>query len=179
MTLGSFSDFKKEVIQQAYENLEPGGWLESLDANGMSQSDDGSLDPDSAFGRWTRDLNEASEIIGKPISVAHKLRAWFKEVGFVDIHERGFKLPMNGWPTDPFWKAIGEMSEQNLLHGLDGFSVGLFNKAFGRAPEDIRVALVDTRRDIQDTRIHAYQLLYVVWGRKPPLGEAHGGGLHD
>ncbi|KAK4443921.1 S-adenosyl-L-methionine-dependent methyltransferase [Podospora aff. communis PSN243] len=167
LTLGSFADFKKEVIQQAFDTLEPGGWLESLDANGVCQSDDGTLTPDSALGRWTRDLNAASEIIGKPLCVAHKLRGWFEEVGFVDIHEHGYKLPINGWPDDPFWSEIGRMSEQNLLHGLDGFSLGLFCKAFERTPEQVRVALVDVRRDIQDTSIHGYQLLYVVWGRKP------------
>jgi hypothetical protein len=167
MTLGSFSDFKKEVIQQAFDALEPGGWLESLDANGFYQSDDGTLDPNSPLGRWTRDVNIASEIIGKPLSVAHKLKTWFEEVGFVDVHQQEYKLPINGWPADAFWSRIGKKSEQNLLQGLDGFSLGLLHTAFERTPEEIRVSLVEIRKDIQNKNIHAYQLLYVVWGRKP------------
>ncbi|KAM5349172.1 hypothetical protein ACJ41O_008995 [Fusarium nematophilum] len=166
-TLGSFSDFKSEVVQQAFDNLEPGGWFESLDLMAMWYSDDNTLSADSALSRWSRNLNIASEAINRPLSVAHRLKEWYEEVGFVDVQERVYKMPLNGWPADPYWKEIGKLWKWNLLEGLSGFTLGLFSRVLGWTEEQIQMSLVDVRRDIQDTRIHAYEPLYVVWGRKP------------
>lgn len=174
MTLGSFSDFKSQVIQQAFESLEPGGWLESLDVQGTWCCDDGTMDPEGALARWSREVNRASEAIGRPLSVAQRLRGWFEEVGFVEVQEVMYKMPSNGWPADVFWRRMGKMWEQNLLQGLDGFSLGLFSKAFGWTEEQVKVDLVDVRREIQDTRVHSYEPLYIVWGRKPFPGEGRG-----
>lgn len=175
MTLGSFSDFKTQVLRQAFAVLEPGGWCESLDVQGTWCCDDGTMNPRGALARWSDEVNRASEVIGRPLSVAQRLRGWYEEVGFVDVQEVVYKLPSNGWPADPFWRRVGRMWERNLLEGLDGFSLGLFSKAFGRSEEAVKVGLVETRREIQDTRVHSYEPLYIVWGRKPFPGEVGSG----
>ncbi|KAF4978238.1 hypothetical protein FZEAL_5343 [Fusarium zealandicum] len=167
ITLGSFSDFKTEIVQQAFDNLEPGGWLESIDLMTMWYSDDDSLDPHGPLARWARNLNIASESVNRPLSVAHKMKEWYEEVGFVDVEERVYKIPTNGWPADPYWKDIGKLWRWNLTEGLSGFTLGLFSRVLGWTEEEIQMSLVEVRRDIQDTRIHSYEPLYVVWGRKP------------
>lgn len=127
-------------MQQAFDNLSPGGIFESLDLMATWYCDDGTLDPNGALSRWSRDMNEASEILGRPVSVAHNLRRWYEEVGFVDVHEQVFKMPTNGWPADPHWKEMGKLWEQNLLEGLSAFCSGLFSKAFGRTADEIMVS---------------------------------------
>ncbi|OLN85908.1 hypothetical protein CCHL11_05342 [Colletotrichum chlorophyti] len=169
--LGSFGDFKNEVIQQAYDSLRPGGWLESQDFNVEAVSDDDTLAPDSALCRWVAEMNYASELIGRPLSRSHFLKQWYEEVGFVDVRQHVFKIPINGWAKNPRHKHVGKLWEQNFLDGLSGFSLALFTQVLERRQEEVQVSLVDVRRDISNIHIHAYQHVWVVWGRKPYPGE--------
>ncbi|KAH0442716.1 methyltransferase domain-containing protein [Colletotrichum camelliae] len=165
--LGSFGDFKSEVIQQSFDALRPGGWLESQDFNVEAISDDGTLLPDSPLARWVYDMNHASELIGRPLARAHLLRQWYEEVGFVDVHERVFKIPLNGWAKHPRHKHVGKLWEQNFLDGLSGFSLALFTQVLERKRAEVELSLVGVRKDISNIQIHAYQHVWVVWGRKP------------
>lgn len=61
-------------------------------------------------------------------------------VGFEDVHESVFKLPMNGWPRDRGLKHIGQMWQRNLLNGLSGFCLGLLHRIRGRTVENIEVS---------------------------------------
>ncbi|TDZ67244.1 Secondary metabolism regulator LAE1 [Colletotrichum trifolii] len=162
--LGSFADFKKEVIQQAFDALRPGGWFESQDFNVEAVSDDETLPPDSPLCRWTHDMNYASELIGRPLSRAHLLRQWYEEIGFVDVHERVFKVPLNGWAKNPRHKHVGRLWEQNFLDGLSGFSLALFTQVLERHRGEVELSLVGVRKDISNVHI---QHIWVVWGRKP------------
>ncbi|KAF9882000.1 methyltransferase domain-containing protein [Colletotrichum karsti] len=165
--LGSFGDFKNEVIQQSFDSLRPGGWLESQDFNVEATSDDGTLAPDGPLSRWVYDMNCASELIGRPLARAHLLKQWYEEVGFVDVRERVFKIPLNGWAKNPRHKHVGKLWEQNFLDGLSGFSLALFTQVLERKQEEVEVSLVGVRKDISNMHIHAYQHVWVVCGRKP------------
>ncbi|EFQ29075.1 methyltransferase domain-containing protein [Colletotrichum graminicola M1.001] len=169
--LGSFGDFKNEVIRQAFDSLRPGGWLESQDFNAEGISDDNTLKPDAALSHWFYDMNHASELIGRPLSRSHLLRQWYEEVGFVDVQQRVFKMPINGWAKSPRHKHVGRLWEQNYLDGLSGLSMALFTQVLGRKQEEVQVSLVDVRKDVSNMHIHAYQHVWVVWGRKPYPGE--------
>ncbi|KAJ3945163.1 uncharacterized protein N0V96_005188 [Colletotrichum fioriniae] len=138
--LGSFGDFKNEVIRQAFDSLRPGGWLESQDFNLEATSDDNTLAPDSPLSRWVDDMNLASEMIARPLSRAHMLREWYEEVGFVDVHQRVFKIPINGWAKHPRHKHVGRLWEQNFLDGLSGFSMALFTQVLERQQEEVQMS---------------------------------------
>lgn len=139
MLLGSFGDFKNEVIQQAFDSLQPGGWLESQDFNLEAVSDDGTLTPDAPLSRWVHDMNYASELIGRPLSRSHLLYQWYEEVGFVDVRQRVFKIPINGWAKNPRHKHVGKLWEQNFLDGLSGFSMALFTQVLEKRQEEVQV----------------------------------------
>jgi hypothetical protein len=51
MTVGAFADSAR-FFQQAFENLTPGGWVESLDIVNPVKADDSSLSPDAALLKW-------------------------------------------------------------------------------------------------------------------------------
>jgi metalloendopeptidase OMA1, mitochondrial len=103
-------------------------------------SDDGSLPEDSTLMQWCRDLNRASELSDRPLSIANRHKQWHKEVGFVDVQEWVFKMPLNEWPRDPRMKAIGYAWKENMLEGLSGFTMAPFNKVLGQKEEDIQVS---------------------------------------
>jgi hypothetical protein len=142
MTLGCWSDMKTDIIQKAYDNLAPGGWFEAQEVFVQLSCDDGTLPPDSAFVNWIRETVEASTEADRTLLVGDRLRGWFEEVGFVDVHETVFKLPVNGWPRGRAQKHIGQMWQRNILNGLSGFTLGLLHRVKNRTVEDIEVSVV-------------------------------------
>lgn len=171
VTAGCWSSFRDQIAVQAFQALNPGGYFESQEYDGCFSSDDGTLTPESALSRWSHDLCAASEFLDRPIVMARYLRAIYEEVGFVDVQEKVFKIPTNGWPKDGKLKELGKIWESNMTQGLSGFSSYLFNKVYERSPAEIEISLIDVRRDLTNSRIHAYTSVHVVWGRKPYPGE--------
>jgi hypothetical protein len=82
---------------------------------------------------------EGARLLNREMVMANTVKQAYEEAGFVDVHERVFKMPINAWPKDERLKELGRMWERNLLSGLSGFSVLLFNRAFGRTPAETEV----------------------------------------
>jgi hypothetical protein len=155
MLQGCFENFR-DIIKRSFESLEPGGWMESHELFTTLYCDDGTLPDNSPFLEWTRYQDDAAMRLGKPLRIANKLKKWYEQAGFVDVHEEVYKLPVNGWPKDPQFKMLGRFWEDSLLGGLQGFSLALFNRAFGWSQGEIEVYLVNVRRAISDRNVHAY-----------------------
>ncbi len=111
------------------------------------------------------------------------------------MKERIFKLPLNNWPREKRLKGLGEAWQgepsslllylsslirhpqianrqpENMQQGLGGFSAKLFMQSLNWSREETEVYLVNVRKALADRNVHAYQKVYVVWGRKPFPGE--------
>ncbi|PNP50720.1 hypothetical protein FNYG_15935 [Fusarium nygamai] len=166
-TAGCWSDFETQIAEQAFNALEPGGWLESQETDCIPLCDDDTFDRNGPVATWCNELIVAADQLQRPAILGSKLKEIYERVGFVDVHQRVFKMPINGWAKDSRLKQVGWMWADSLLDGLSGFSYQLLNKAFERTSAQIEVSLIDVRRDIMNTRIHAYMHVFVVWGRKP------------
>ena len=118
--------------------------------------DDGTMAESYPFQQWTRTQDVAAMNLDRPLRIANKLKRWYEEAGFVDVHEEIFKLPINSWPKDPQFKMLGRFSESSLLQGLQGFSLAWFHRGLGWTKEEIEVYLVQVRKAISDRSIHAY-----------------------
>ncbi|KAH0542951.1 hypothetical protein FGG08_002720 [Glutinoglossum americanum] len=153
--LGSFEDFR-EIIKKAFKYTKPGGWMESQDFMSTVYCDDDTMKDDWPFAEWTRYGDEAAMMLGRPLRIANKFKRWYKEAGFVDVHEEVFKIPLNPWPKDPHYKNIGRINELNWLDGIQAFTLGAFHHAFGWSRDEIEAYLVNVRRAIQDRSVHAY-----------------------
>lgn len=140
ITAGCWEDFETQIAQQAFDSLNPDGWFESQEFNSIVGCDDDTLKPGMALTNWFHEIAVAGEICRRPTVFSSKLVEIYKRVGFVDVEERVFKMPMNGWPKDPQLKEIGRMWERNFMQGLSGFSLTLFNRAYGRTPEETEVS---------------------------------------
>ncbi|PHH88595.1 hypothetical protein CDD83_7337 [Cordyceps sp. RAO-2017] len=170
-TSGCWSSFEKQIAEQAFAALEPGGWLESQEVDCTLLCDDGTVDPNGPVASWCRDMVLASDVVERPALLGCLLKEIFQRVGFVDVQQHVFKMPLNGWARDLTLKEIGWMWENNLSGGLGGLSYQLFNRVFDRTAAQIEVSLIDVRRDMADTRLHSYMPAFAVWGRKPHPGE--------
>ncbi|KAM0262152.1 hypothetical protein ACHAQJ_001895 [Trichoderma viride] len=171
LTAGSWASFEREIAQQAFEALEPGGWLESQETEAVFGCDDDTLDPSGPMCTWLHEMRLAADSFNRPAVLGSSLKEIFERVGFVDVQQRIFKLPTNEWPKDERLKEIGWQWGQNFSQGLNGFSIQLMNKGFGRTPAEIELSLVKIREELLNPHIHAYMPVFVVWGRKPFDGE--------
>jgi hypothetical protein len=139
VTVGCWESFKTQIVQQAYDNLTPGGWFEAQEIDCKGYCDDGTMTPESPVARWFGDMIRAAEAINRPIVVTALLRQALQEVGFVDVQERVYKIPLNSWPKDEHLKDLGRKWEVNMLQGLSGFSLSLLSRAYNRTAAEIEV----------------------------------------
>lgn len=128
------------MAKQAFEALEPGGWFESQEVEGVFSCDDGTLDPAGPMCTWLNEMRDAAEIMERPAVLGSILKEVFERVGFVDVQDRIFKIPTNEWPRDERLKEIGRLWGENFSQGLNGFSIQLMNRVFGRSPAEIEVS---------------------------------------
>ncbi|PNP85404.1 hypothetical protein FNYG_01233 [Fusarium nygamai] len=163
---GSFADMEK-FVQNAYDNLEPGGYLEMQDLTYPIACDDGTLPPDCEVLRSGLLSIEASAKAGRAINLAPKYKSFLEKSGFVDVVEKQFKWPINEWPKDKHYKELGKWSYANINNGLEGLLLGLFTRFLGWSADEVRVFCIAMRKQLRDRSIHAYIPVYVVYGRKP------------
>ncbi|TKA68601.1 hypothetical protein B0A55_08917, partial [Friedmanniomyces simplex] len=168
---GCFADWPN-FFRQAYQYLEPGGWLELQDYGLPVKSGDNThLSTD--LHRWGELLCAAARNLGRPMGsdVSESYKEWMREAGFVDIQTKMFMWPTNSWPKDPYWKELGRWNQINILEGLEGFCLALLTRGLDWRKEEVDVFVAHVGRDLRDKRIHAYFPMPVTFGRRPWPGE--------
>jgi hypothetical protein len=138
-TVAAWSDWPR-LISTAFERLRPGGWLEFQEPKCDIDCDDGDIPADNALKKWFADLSRVSMLADRPIHIVPELKSILIEAGFVDVQEKVYKIPVNGWPRCPELKRIGELWQRCLGDGLSGFSYALFHRVMGMRKEEIEVS---------------------------------------
>lgn len=154
------------LVEQAYENLSPGGWAEFQDCDLEFTSDDNTLTEEHYFRKWNNVFIEGLAAINRDARPGPKLHAYFEAAGFVNIHVEFFKVPMGSWPKDPQLKDTGLMNLVQMLDGMEGFSLKIFELA-GWSTMETQVFLTHVRKEMKSNKCHTYLPLYVVYGQKP------------
>lgn len=113
--------------------------MESVEPMHPPFCDDETMLADWPFKEWSETIEDAAKNANRPLRIANRLKKWYTEVGFVDVHERVIKIPINSWPRDPRLKVLGKYWAENLLAGLEGFSLALFSRVFGWSKQEIDV----------------------------------------
>jgi SAM-dependent methyltransferase len=160
MSLGIFPDFR-EIIQKAFNNLEPGGFCESHEIYPKIYCDDGTMPPNFELLEWTRLQDKAAMTLGTPLRIANKLKTWYEQAGFVDVKEDIWAIPMNSWARDSKHKLLGKFMLWNLCQGLHAWTVEYFVKALQWTEAEVEVYLAHLRNAIADRSVHGYYKVYV------------------
>lgn len=92
------------------------------------------------------------------------MKAEIEKTGFVDVHEHVYRLPLGPWAKNEILKEAGRINYHHWSSGLEGYAMWLLTK-FG-APEpwttdEVHVYLASIRKELADSKIHAYQYVYV------------------
>lgn len=83
---GAIADWPR-FYSQAFNNLEPGGWMEMQDHECWINSNDGDMASAPGCNDWVHECDRASRAFGKRLNVAHEHRQWMIDAGFEDVHE--------------------------------------------------------------------------------------------
>ncbi|GME36957.1 Methyltransferase domain-containing protein [Neofusicoccum parvum] len=78
----------KRFIQQCYDHLKPGGWIELQEGQLPTRCDDGSVTNDDPLQKWTILVHEAAGRCGIDTLASDKFSQQMKEQGFLNITEQ-------------------------------------------------------------------------------------------
>ncbi|KAH6672371.1 S-adenosyl-L-methionine-dependent methyltransferase [Halenospora varia] len=166
MMTGSIASWPN-FFGQCFEFTNPGGWLELSDVIFPVGCDDGTMGPQTALHKWSTVIFDASLKMDRPLNSAKTYKKLMEEAGYVDVVEKIDRWPTNKWPKDPKYKELGLWTNENLVSGLSGLSMALLTRIQNWSSEAVELFLVDVRKDLNNTRIHAYLPIYTIYGRKP------------
>lgn len=80
------------VIKKAYDNMNPGGWIEFNDTGADIRCVDGTTQG-TAIQQWSDLFIQASHTAGTDLDVAVKYKQWLLDAGFVDVVEEILPAP--------------------------------------------------------------------------------------
>ncbi|KAK1980051.1 S-adenosyl-L-methionine-dependent methyltransferase [Colletotrichum cereale] len=152
------ADWKK-FLKQTYDGLAPGGYVEVFEGAFRPGCDDGTLTPEHAISEWVDHIEECGRIFGRLFIDIPGLVPIMKEVGFVDVSVTKFKWPMSPWAKDEHYKELGSWCLENLMEGLEGWTMAPFTRALGWTKDEVNVFLIGVRKELRDRSIHAYNPL--------------------
>ncbi|KAJ5263463.1 hypothetical protein N7478_011068 [Penicillium angulare] len=164
----------KKVYQQCYDALEPGGWIEQMELDVRVYSDDGSLQKHHELYRWGDMFINCSEKAGSSLRTHETMRKAIEEAGFVDVHEKKYKIPLGPWAKDTIYKEAGHLQYAHWNAALEGWAMWLLTHHGEPKPwtkEEVQVFLAKVRKELKTPAIHAYEPANRVWARKPTLAE--------
>ncbi|KAJ5460206.1 S-adenosyl-L-methionine-dependent methyltransferase [Penicillium daleae] len=163
--IGCLSDWKK-FFKQCYDNLDSGGWFEILDIGFPCQSADGTLKGDSHLEKWNNLLIEAANLSGRSLTAAKDFGRILEEVGFSNVSVERSRLPMNPWAKNPNERAMGEIALPIHKACYERLGHDFFCTNLKMAPKDVDADLPFVWKEMEDTEIHAWWPIYVVYGQK-------------
>ncbi len=143
------------VIEQAYEALRPGIYLELQDPRIPITYIDDTM-KGTALEAWNHNVCLGAEKLGRVVTNSKNYGKHMEEAGFVDIFERHFYWPLNQWPRGKREKQISLWAQENLLDGVQAISMALLTRGLGWTKERAELLLVDTKKDIKNREIHSY-----------------------
>ncbi|RFN46890.1 s-adenosyl-l-methionine-dependent methyltransferase [Fusarium flagelliforme] len=123
---GAIDDWRK-LFRQAYTHVRPGGWVESLDIDIETRSENPKVqnDPNHIFYKWYQLFFECGRKTGRTFEIARDGRQeeYMREAGFTDLVAKSWKVPIGGWPHDEKLKQIGFYNGAFVDQSLDGFAI--------------------------------------------------------
>ncbi|KAF8446835.1 TAM domain methyltransferase [Terfezia claveryi] len=164
---GSFKDWDK-ILKQAYNALEPGGYVEFQDYGCQVFLSDGTLlDRDSEkypIASYFYHIMGAAAKQGRPLIIAPTMKERMEKAGFVQCKARTTIWPIGHWPKDKRLKEIGKWGLLGTLESLYPFGVHILTKE-GWSLERIKELCDKVAKGMYKNKVYTHG--WFVYGRKP------------
>lgn len=167
MMIGSIQKWK-EYLQNIYDHLKPGGYVELQEADGEGYySEDGTFAKDGGFAIFLDMLVKASAASGRPYVVAKTFEGLMKEVGFVDVEHSRYKLPLGTWPKNKKMKQLGAYGLALASAATEAYGLALCTRVMGLTEQKSKEFMKAAVDQISDKKTHAIFALDLFTARKP------------
>lgn len=143
-------------FRQAWEHLNPGGWVEMQEGQFPVRCDDGSAAPGSPFLEWSDNILEATRRVGLDANSSAKFTEQLREQGFINIRSESVKWAIGGWPKGKKEKEIGRWTLENCLQALQAVTMALYTRHLNWSREAVELYLVGVRKQAMDPSSHVY-----------------------
>ncbi|KAI1343020.1 S-adenosyl-L-methionine-dependent methyltransferase [Xylariaceae sp. FL0016] len=153
-----------KVIENSFQHLRPGGWLELQEFHWEAISEDGEKRP-NAINTYLERMYEYGITEGRHIPIVPTMGELMRHAGYVNIQRKTFKVPYGTWPTDEREKRRGNYlaaTSEILLPACDRL-LG----TIGMTPEEIESTYTGISEMLHDNSIHCYATYFVWCGQKP------------
>lgn len=156
------------LISQAYTHLKPGGWIQLASTIPGARSDDNTIPPNSGYVEAGRLYFEMAEKMGAPLEAPRSWADQMRAVGFTNVQDVVYKLPMGTWPRSKRLRTIGKL-EQIMISdgGFEAYMLRGYTQVLGGRPEDLQIILALARREVKDPNVHTYVQFHITYGMKP------------
>jgi len=163
---GSIADWPS-LLQQAFDHIRPGGWIELSDFDAWASTDDNSLPETSSYHEFQVSLEEAATKFGRKMNVGPGHRMALEQAGFLDVFEDIRKVPLSPWPKDPKQKELGRYMQVQMLDAVESYGLAPLTRVLGWDPARVQVLLAGVRQDLRNRNYHMYSKCHTACGRKP------------
>ncbi|KAI8623129.1 S-adenosyl-L-methionine-dependent methyltransferase [Xylariaceae sp. FL1651] len=159
----------RAVLAEAYRALAPGGFIELRDPVLPFQF----LTPPAESGGgcalqdWGALLMDAARRAGRDWSVATQYARMLGELGFVGVTERREAIALSPWVKGAQNKQLSLLLQQDILNMLEPMSMALFTRVLGWEAPKVLDMLELVKKDVQNTKIHAYSEGVHIYAQKP------------
>ncbi|KAK6224258.1 methyltransferase [Colletotrichum tabaci] len=163
------------LVDNIYDHLNPGGWVEFQDVTTKFYSVDGTFTNEHATARWMDSFSAACLAMGRDTTVAPRLGAMLEDAGFENTHSECIKTPLGPWARGGHFRELGMMNLVLTLDGLEALSLKLFSELLKRTETEIMAELAAVRNELTTCSggaFHAMFDIYVVYGQKPLTAES-------
>lgn len=157
-----------------HRHLKPGGYIEFQELTYWPRSDDNTLTETTpyAFRDFCYYVQMGVANMGLDLHMINRLPQALRDAGYDDVTEARHKLPIGRWARDRRQRQKGIwFLRMILMEGLSAIAKRPLTQGLGWKAEQVEMFLVDVRKSLNDTSVHAYFPFSVVYGRKP-LGAA-------
>ncbi|KAK5634028.1 hypothetical protein RRF57_009742 [Xylaria bambusicola] len=160
-----FKSFRA-VFEEAYRSLAPGGFIELRDPilpfAFLTPPPEG-----CALQEWGEKLMEAARLSGRDWGIATQYSQILSDIGFVNVTERRETIALSPWVKGSHNKQLSLLLQHDILNMLEPMSMALFTRVLGWDAKRVLDCLELVKRDVQNTKIHAYSEGVHIYAQKP------------
>ncbi|KAJ0344994.1 hypothetical protein COL154_009492 [Colletotrichum chrysophilum] len=155
--------------KEAFHHTKPGGWFEIIEFDTKGRSQNTELDENHIFNKWYKWWCEGQEKMGKPSDnvASGKFKKALLDVGYTELVEKRWKIPVGSWPARPDLKRLGQCNLEFMEMSLEGFMLYLLREALGFTYAEAQVTITEVRAAFRNSKIQPFYYMNAIYARKP------------
>jgi len=157
------------ILEHAYNNLTPGGWIEFQEPNHSPSRSEYVLRTPSAMLTFWQTVGEGLKRMDTNLGNVEKLKDMLSDIGFVNVKEEVIEIPFGAWHENGELNSIGRIYEEAWLQNLEGLALRPLSKLDGWDQSSFKQFVERVRQMHKEPRAHKNECIqfYVVCGQKP------------